>query len=373
MDGDMDGHMDGHMDGTSHLETLLSLGLIDERIHRLAVARLRDPGTGDPGFANAGQMLAWLRDEGILEQGGDDDEYLARLDDPGNAEAVEQVLQDFLHASRASAPDPSGRGYGLLSLVLGAVAVVVLGAFVWDLLVASRTPSCGDKGILSSLRSGASALARAEERKNPLAAMNDRAAGNGLGRQVMRASFRQPQEIAYLQEERVRLCSVTVVLDDQQDEIGYSITPTEGGYELRGAHSEWLRAKYRPVADAGAPLGTPVITEAFRVASDRLEAGTGMARKLARQGPASELDREVLPLGPCVGGDAGVVTCPLLFQRNDRLIQALGGSGLQLVKGDFDFVSEGAGWRAADGFDDRYVEAVAKGRIDELLVQPGAE
>lgn len=380
------------MDEASALDTLLSVGLLNPAQHAAAREHLAAAGVARRVYTDPGELLVWLIEQQVVEFGEFDEEQAARLDDPENLAQLQQIFATLGAAGQAGvgagagAGAPGGDGDGLAFWVGLCLVVLVMLVLWWVQSPSERpfsdsgVPRCDDTSTLDTVRAGARRMLVAERQKNLLLAtrVSERAA--------LSVHMQHVHEIAYFPEEKMRVCGATAVLGDERSEMGFTIAwDPELGYFVRGGQQSWLKAKYAPVPGAGEPVGEEAMTIAFRAASSRLEqqrptvsqARNANARgwqdgdrnaRLAWDVDADEpqIEQEVIPLAPCTAREDGSVTCRLLFRHYDGLMEVLGSSSDQVVEGDFDFVRDGDGWRAADNFSERFVRAVVGRRLGDL-------
>lgn len=154
---------------------------------------------------------------------------------------------------------------------------------------------------------------------------------------------------------------------------------------MTGASPAIVEARFGHIDDGGrfahnaAPIGRAELERAFRDGVDQLSAASPPGMLLLRQKMTGRIGipgisaperlreiAEVEPVASCRELKAGsAYSCPLLVERNDPQLAAIGASADTLLEGEFAFERDGADgrWVMADGFAESFAKAVAAARV----------
>lgn len=371
------------LESTPILDALLAGHVIDAAQHAAAKLKLQSTPHSTEPFNDLGAGLYWLMEHEIMSVDQLSDlERDAQQDAAFASNATRQealdgfaVLLDTVTEAqdkkwrsqfwREVFPGPPWMWLG------GAVAVLALGA--WYFLTPAVPPACNDAEVQKSLRIS---LFTTQTKLPRLPTGADQP-------NLLMSRFEGIQQLGYLKAKRARGCLATLVLEDAKRPFAYTIGPDASGKEMRvqGGDSRVIRARYaradadgNPI-DLGAPIGPVQLEAAFMAGVAEVESripllnATNMLRKMnPKNSPVTKVNtvRSVQPLANCQAPVAGQYTCRVLLEYHDPMLQAIRGTDMVVVEGDFNFVQDGAAWRVADDFQQRYLDTTLRGRVGEL-------
>lgn len=193
------------------------------------------------------------------------------------------------------------------------------------------------------------------------------------------------QEIGYAKTDGIRACMAEV--GDQKEVSSYGFTvklsqDKDSDFIVTGANPQLIKARFSHIdaegnyANQAQPIGRANLENAFRegftkIVGNRSATLEALARRNQElQGSRSsslktdpDRDRqiaEVEPLGPCrETTDSRRYTCPVMFERNNRLMEALGLNANGVFEGEFTFERDTSGksWQVTDAFSEEYSNA----------------
>ena len=264
--------------------------------------------------------------------------------------------------------------------------VLLIGFAVWRIATPATLPACDAKETVSAVN-GMLFKAHVKARSDVLHGGLDLPAGMPTVHQI--------KEVGHDTVRQARGCTSTIEVAGDKIPYAYVIEASkssEGGdpqFRVVGADVRVVQTRFghldregRPLQQAE-PIGRANLEQALRAGVDALnqqQAGSrnrAMERMLAqrreRRDTAPEREREIAEVEPTGGcREAGVggtrYSCPLLIERNDPLLDALGAGSLTLIEGDFTFERDTPGstsWRVSSDFAREYRDAIVKGRLQD--------
>ncbi|AVJ30101.1 hypothetical protein [Achromobacter spanius] len=374
------------------LERLRVDGVIRADQHAAALMRLEAMPVAP--FVTLGGALVWLATEDILSDLDLDEMFeLAATEGAFASNATRRQALAELNALCQHEFDRHvaqlERG-GLLKALLpgplwawlggGAIAIA---AVAWYFIAPDRTPQCGAADVERSLRArlyATSALNRAESAGPVWPAPPD----------VLKAAFVDVKEVGYLDADRSRGCTATMMTGNTAAPIAYLIRPNgEGDMVVSAADPRVVRVRFGQASnhgkpqDMGQPAGAVNLAAAFERAVAAGEARmrhpdrqAAIDRERLRRGLPPEREtrgvRNVFPIGNCKDLGAGKWSCRLVMEYRDRQMSAAGRSDWQVLEGDFSFVQKGAAWEAGENFQRQYTDAIVRARVAELKTDEAA-
>lgn len=379
------------------LQQLLSDQLITAAQHELAQANVSE----DEVFGTPEQALAWMIMAGFISP-----KELERLRTAlqseaafaGNttkiqtldaAEALVKTIETAMHKANVRAfwgevfPGPGW-------MWIGGVVLAVAG-FLWYALTPTEPPSCTSSDTRKTLdnmifRSQLDANISQQSLLHPEERHHDY------------VSITNIQNVGYAKVDKIRGCLATLKSGDDETPYAFTIGPkpaAEGEktnpdeFLVIGADPDIVKARFSNIgadgnyAQQAAPIGRANLEKAFRAGASSLSAdgsASAMARAMQQLQPhksgLSETDAnrereiaEVEPIGSCQAIDAGKrYRCPLMIERNDPLLAAIGRDSNTVIKSDFTFELDpnSKTWKVSDSFAKEYMESITKGRLGLL-------
>ena len=259
----------------------------------------------------------------------------------------------------------------------GAFAVlIVIGAYM---LWPASTPSCGASNTVKAV---GSIMIRARidaTLKNPILMTDTDSQSH--------PRVSNYREIGYDEGTRSRGCVADLAVADEKTAIGYVIRPDEkskSDYAVQMFPSGYVTARYDAKGlnkKLGAPLGREAISASFMAGVARLDAdlatiSPNYGKPLLDHGEPSTKANSILgvvPAADCRRIDGDHVSCPLLIDYRDDLLEAIGVISLLQLKGDFVFVKDGSGWKTSDDFPKTLTQAIVERRIATVYGDAAAD
>lgn len=381
----------------STLEQLLNDKLITTSQHELAQANVSE----DEVFGTPEQALAWMimmgfitqQELALLRASLQSDSAFAgnasKIQTLAGAEALVNTIETAMHKANVRAfwgevfPGPGWMWIG------GAVLAVV--GFFWYALTPTEPPSCTSSDTRKTLdnmifRSQLDANISQQSLLHPEERHHDY------------VSITNIQNVGYAKVDKIRGCLATLKSGDDETPYAFTIGPkpvAEGEksnpdeFLVIGADPDIVKARFSNISADGnyaqqaAPIGRVNLEKAFRAGAASLSAdgsASAMARAMQQLQPQksglSETDAnrereiaEVEPIGACQPIEAGKrYRCPLMIERNDPLLAAIGRDSNTVIKSDFTFEQDPSSktWKVSDNFAKEYVESITKGRLGLL-------
>jgi hypothetical protein len=388
------------------LDTLLSVGVIDQAMHDTASARLE----GDRAFGSPAALLAWMRLSDLISA-----EQMQALRDrvksqagfASGAQAAEIVAQadetigQAHKLARRAATSAVFRGiFPGPPLAWAAAFLALVGWGVWSLVTPASVPTCESD---STGKTVSAMLFRAQTNARANILSGGRSEPFGF------PQVSNLREVGFARAERSRGCLATVTVGELRVPFAFTISPataketsdggngesSRSGFLVAGGDARIIQARYGHIDEQGRfaqqalPLGRAKLEKAFRDGVDGMNqsasdsGATALQRMRARHpllaGKAAEETRrtreiaEIEPLAPCVEAAPNRRVCRLMIERNDPLLEAMGASGSIVFEGDFTFERDevGEGWHvSADAFTKEFQQAAVAGRIAEITGVP---
>jgi hypothetical protein len=367
------------------VDALLAEALIDQSIHQIiSESLMTDRALLTPAATMTlvveSHMLPWDEYRALLARPASQRSAAANAILAETAALVAQRHRDMKRAFWAEVfPGPRWM------YIVG--APLMLGAAFWYVKSSIALPGCASEEARKTLNSTIM-----------MSLMDDRNRFGGSFPLI--GDFR---EVGFNKVRDMRGCSAQMTVEKDTRPFAYVIArdpdQPKNGFVLRGADPGIVTARFGTMAADGdfvhqaAPIGRSSLEQAFRTGTAALEEDPGnrrlasVMRSLAGKPTAAEAeeprrDTDIEPLGACRALTPGAsYTCPLLAEWDNPLMEMLGRSDRQVLRGDFTFEPNAAGaaqpWRVSANFkaeiDRAKMAGVEKKPEQEVAVAPYAK
>ncbi|EKS9794512.1 MULTISPECIES: hypothetical protein [Burkholderia] len=355
-------------------------GYLTEEQAARVTQRLRDAPAELPDTDSPRKMLDWLIAEGYTTADAEAKATHELLDGcyaSGNAKiflmtVLEEIDPPRFEQRRNETIASMQREQKKKQMLIGfggLAAALAVGAY---LLWPASAPACGASSTTKALNSLLFDARRDMMRRNPMQ-MLDRGTKSF-------PHVSNPREVGYDEANRARGCLADVSIADEHATLGYVVRHDDkdkSAFVVQTFSPEYVTARYSAQGldpKLGAPLGRDVISAAFMASVAQLD--KDVSARMPRYGKPRFGDDTpttltssvfgVMPAADCKPIDGDRVSCPLLIDYRDRLLGAIGAPSMLQLKGDFTFVKEGSGWKAADDFDKTLMEAIVARRVAKV-------
>ncbi len=230
---------------TPLLDRLRADDVISVAKYETARSRLSIAGKTHEPFDNLGGAVLWLIEENIVQE---QDFYRLHETAAGNATAQQAVkelegMKGEIDAKRAR--EARAALFSPASLTRLGIGALVVGGVIWYMLMPPSTPACDDEQVHQHMRASVFTDVSRAMSRNPMSQGEGGAAGT-----VMSSTFKNVEEIAYVEDTRTRGCLATWVLSPVEQPFGYSIEPSDddGEFRITNGTQEEVKARFAQTA-----------------------------------------------------------------------------------------------------------------------------
>ncbi|KML48705.1 hypothetical protein VL15_29075 [Burkholderia cepacia] len=367
-------------DRASLLIALEAGGYLTEEQAARVTQRLKDAPAELPDTDSARTLLDWLIAEGYTTSEAEAKATQELLDGHFSDVRAKLILMKLLeeidpprfeqrlNETVASIQREQKRKQALIGVGGLAVALAVGAYLLWP----ASTPACGTSSTVKTLSSLMFDARMDMMRKNPMQMLDQ---GSTTFPRVS-----NHREVGYDEANRSRGCLADLSVADEHTTFGYVVRQDDkdkSTFVVQTFPSEYVTARYSAQGlnpKLGAPLGRDVIGTTFMAGVAQLdksvsERSPSYGKPMPGDDEPTTLTRSVLgvmPAADCRQIDGDHVSCPLLIDYRDRLLGAIGAPSMLQLKGDFTFVKDGSGWKAADDFDKTLMQAIVARRVAKV-------
>lgn len=210
----------------------------------------------------------------------------------------------------------------------------------------------------------------------------------------------KPIEVGYAKVDHTRGCLATLNSSGVESPYAFTISPQPiapgekqnlDDFIVIGADPDIVKARFSNITAEGnyaqlaLPIGRKNLDLAFRAGVEHFEANSSdhavdLAKAMQQLRPKKSIlsktdanrEREIAeiePTAPCQTLEKDKrYRCPLMIERNDPLLAAIGRNSNTIIKSDFTFELDPSSktWKVSDSFAKEYVESITKGRLGLL-------